>query len=94
MQKDHLLKKVFSDSPVYHYSALLPHPVKGESPLAVAEMVTNSHSTPSLTWLLSLFRYAEVSLFGSSNISQPIAIESDLSFPFILASLKVINGEF
>ncbi|XP_031575226.1 uncharacterized protein LOC116308859 [Actinia tenebrosa] len=88
-----LVKKCVGEGNVYYYAIVLPHPTAGQPPLAVAEMITNSHNVPNVTHFLSLFRYAEKVVFGYRQLKVPLRFESDLSLTFILTSLWVINGE-
>lgn len=42
-----LVQKCLGEGPIYYYATVLPHPVTGKAPLAVAEMITNSHNVPN-----------------------------------------------
>ncbi|EDO29594.1 predicted protein [Nematostella vectensis] len=56
-------------------------------------MVTNSHTMTSLANFLAPFRHCEAKIFGYRSVPKPLRMESDFSWPFVLATLKEFNGE-
>ena len=89
-----LVRRENSDDPqIYYYPIVVAHPFAKEAPITVAEMITNSHGKTTITNFLAEFRNAEAKKSGFSNVAIPLRMESDMSFPLILASLKEVNGE-
>ena len=70
----------------------MQHP-NGDSPVAVAEMITAEHNITSVSHFLECFRREETAIFGWRNVSTPSKIVIDRSLVLLNSFLKVYNLE-
>ncbi|CAC5394834.1 unnamed protein product [Mytilus coruscus] len=75
----------------FYYAACVKSPVKGESSMPVAEMVTNDHTSVSIASFALKLRHATSIVFGRPIV--PDRVESDFSWPIINASLAAFCGQ-
>ncbi len=76
-----------------YYEIIFKHPIPGLAAIPVAGMITDCQTEPRIADFFLNFRHAEKSLFGHSNISQPLQINVDNSWAIILALLRCFNVE-
>ena len=77
-----------------YYELTIQNPVKGQSPLPIAIMISSDHSLPTIINFFNQLRYIEGKICGGrSNLCVPKQINSDRAWVFILASLIVFNKE-
>ncbi len=68
-----------NQSRALYYAVVLQHPNGGQSPVAVAEMITCEHSTTAVSYFLENFRRQEGIVFGFQNVVQPRTVVIDRS---------------
>ena len=77
---------------VLYYALVIRHPVEGEPPLPVAEMVTSDQSAGNIRTLIERFRRDKSRLYND-HMSGPRQINTDSSQAILLAVLKEFNNE-
>ena len=77
---------------ILYYSLVVQHP-KGDSPVAVAEMITAEHNITAVSHFLECFRREETTIFGWKNMSTPAKIVIDRSLVLLNSFLRVYNFE-
>ena len=77
---------------ILYYSLVVQHP-NGDSPVAVAEMITTEHNITAVSHFLECFRREETTIFGWKNTSTPNKIVIDRSLVLLNSFLKVYNME-
>ena len=77
---------------VLYYALVIRHPVEGEPPLPVAEMVTSDQSAGNIRTFIERFRRDESRLYNG-HMSGPRQINTDYSRAILLAVLKEFNNE-
>ena len=80
------------ESPILYYSLVIQNS-KGNSPVAVAEMITSEHTITSVTHFLECFRRQEATVYGWRNVSMPHRIVIDRSLVLLNSFLRVYNME-
>ena len=75
-----------------YYCLVVPHPRKGEPPLAVAEMVSAEHSALAISTFIARFRRAESLIYNYKQII-PRTVVIDRSLVLLIAFLKEYNNE-
>ena len=78
---------------VLYYAVVVQHPQKGQPPIAIAEMVSSSHTVVAISHFLHVFRHAEAEVYGFSSLSMPRYAVIDRSSVLLLSFLRVFNGE-
>ena len=81
-----------NDKRVLYYAVVLRHPVQGNPPLPVAEMVTNDHTAPNIRTFLERFKRNEAKIFNGRQ-AMPRQVNTDYSKAIILAVLREFNNE-
>ena len=82
-----IARKVFHNTgPILYYSLVVSHPSTGKAPIAMAEMLSNSHSVPTLTNFLMNFRRDITKLYKGKAIN-PAHLEIDLSWASVHSCL-------
>jgi hypothetical protein len=76
-----------------YYALVVDHPVKGQSPVAVAELISTEHSVIAISHFLDDFRRHEGILYGYKNAVSPKHIVIDRSLVLLMSFLKVYNYE-
>ena len=82
-----------NQSRALYYAIVLQHPHEGQSPVAVAEMITCEQSTTAVSYFLENFRRQEGIVFGFQNIVQPRTVVIDRSLVLLQSFLRVFNTE-
>lgn len=85
-------KKLPAQPALLYYSLVVQHP-HGDSPVAVAEMLTSEHSITSVSHFLECFRREEAVIYGFRNVSTPSKIVIDRSLVLLNSFLRVYNSE-
>lgn len=76
-----------------YYAIVLPHPIKGRAPLAVAELITTDHTVNSVTYFLRTVRSFEGKVYGFRNLCTPRRLVIDKSLVLLISFLEVYNRE-
>ena len=82
-----------SSKRLLYYAVVVQHPQKWQPPIAVAEMVSSSHTVVAISHFLHVFRHAEAKVHGFSSLSMPRYAVIDRSSVLLLSFLHVFNGE-
>ena len=61
--------------------------------LPVAIMISSDQTQPTVQHWMSYFRNDEKRLYGASNLSQPVQINSDPAMVFTMTAMQVFNNK-
>ena len=56
-------------------------------------MISSDETQPTVQHQMSCFRNDEKRIYGASNLSQPVQINSDRAMVFIMTAMQVFNNE-
>ena len=77
---------------VLYYALVLGHPVEGNPPLPIAEMITSDHSATNIRAFLERLKRDESRVFNG-RVTMPRQVNTDYSKAIILAVLRELNDE-
>ena len=72
-----IVKTRLADKPLYYYELTIRNPTTGQISLPVAIMISSDQAEPTVQHWMSCFRNDAKIIYETSNLSQPVQINSD-----------------